>query len=156
MGHSPSPALRERVAPGASPESGEGYHGSWSTTGRLGGAISSAPRPAVVALTAPALPSAAERRAAGSVAPASSRVKNATAGDDLLSIDEHIAHGAVGRMIDERTQRIADRPHLRALEVEQHEIGLHPGREAADIVAHQRRRAADRRGMEQIFGRHRR
>ena len=40
------------------------------------------------------------------------------------------------------------------VEIDQHEIRLRPRRQPAEIVAHQRRRAAHRRGVEQIVGRH--
>ena len=55
--------------------------------------------------------------------------------NDLPPIDKHIADRPIGCVIDQRPKRVARRLHLRAGEVDQHQIGFLARREAADIVA---------------------
>ena len=77
-------------------------------------------------------------------------------GDDLAAVDQHVAHGAVGSMVDGRAQRIARRHHLRHRQIEEREIGFFARRDAPEGSVTQRRSsAADRRRVKQFGRRHR-
>src|SRR5579883_1286076 len=68
----------------------------------------------------------------------------------LSPVDEDLTHGALARGVDEAADRIVKRPHRRMRHIDEDEIGLGAGSEAADILAPQRLGAADRRRVEEV------
>ena len=64
--------------------------------------------------------------------------------DHLAAVDIDGADGAIIGREDERADRVMGGAHGGMLEIDEHEIGAAPGREAADVVAPQGAGAAQR------------